>query len=246
MIYFTDYINQFAYNGTKSFDDMSMIIKSSPVVTTTRRRITSTTIPGRSGDILIDDEGYENFNKTYSVAIIAENESLNLIINNIKRWLYSNVNYGKLEDTYDKNYFYRAFVNDAISITQIAHNVAEAEITFNCKAYKYAKDGLQKAVLVSAGELINNEAFSALPQIQLFGKGSGTLNINNRSYYIESCVDGMILNSEIGQAYTADMSTLLNNNIKFTNFPTLDSGHNDITWSGNISKVIITPNWRSL
>lgn len=246
MIPFTDSINQFTYNGVKSFDDMSMIIKARPTVTTTRRRITPTSVPGRTGDILIDDEGFENYDRTYSVAIIAENEPLEVLINKIKRWLFANVNYYKLEDTYDSRYFYKAFVNNAVEITPITHNLAEAEITFNCKAYKYAKDGLQSTARTAAGDLVNHEAFTALPIIQIFGSGEVTLYINNRSYYIKSCTDGMILNSEIGQAYSADETTLLNNNIKFTDFPVLDSGHNNILWTGNVTKIIITPNWRSL
>lgn len=246
MIPFTDNINQFEYNGVKSFDDMSMIIKARPIVTTTRRRITPTSVPGRTGDILIDDEGYENYDRTYSVAIIAENEPLKILINKIKRWLFANVNYCKLEDTYDSKYFYKAFVNNAVTITPISHNVAEAEITFNCKAHKYAKDGLQSTAFIEAGKIANYEMFTALPTIQLFGSGEVTLYINNRSYYIKSCTNGMILNSEIGQAYSADETTLLNNNIKFTDFPVLDSGHNNISWTGNVTKIIITPNWRSL
>lgn len=246
MIQFTDNINQFEYNGVKSFDDMSMIIKARPTVTTTRRRITPTSVPGRTGDILIDDEGYENYDRIYSVAIIAENEPLEILINKIKRWLFANVNYCKFEDTYDSKYFYKAFVNNAVTITPISHNVAEAEITFNCKAYKYVKDGLQSTAFAAAGVIVNHEAFTALPIIQLFGNGEVTLYINNRSYYIKSCTNGMILNSEIGQAYSADETTLLNNNIKFTNFPVLDSGRNNISWTGNVTKIIITPNWRSL
>lgn len=246
MMPFTDSINQFTYNGVKSFDDMSMIIKARPTVTTTRRRITPTSVPGRTGDILIDDEGFENYDRTYSVAIIADNEPLEVLINKIKRWLFANVNYYKLEDTYDSRYFYKAFVNNAVEITPITHNLAEAEITFNCKAYKYAKDGLQSTARTAAGDLVNHEAFTALPIIQIFGSGEVTLYINNRSYYIKSCTDGMILNSEIGQAYSADETTLLNNNIKFTDFPVLDSGHNNISWTGDITKIIITPNWRSL
>lgn len=246
MMPFTDSINQFTYNGVKSFDDMSMIIKARPTVTTTRRRITPTSVPGRTGDILIDDEGFENYDRTYSVAIIADNEPLEVIINKIKRWLFANVNYCKLEDTYDSRYFYKAFVNNAVEIMPITHNLAEAEITFNCKAYKYAKDGLQSTALTAAGVIVNHEAFTALPIIQLFGSGEVTLYINNRSYYIKSCTDGMILNSEIGQAYSSDETTLLNNNIKFTDFPVLDIGHNNISWTGDITKLIITPNWRSL
>lgn len=246
MMHFTDSINQFTYNGVKSFNDMSMIIKARPTVTTTRRRITPTSVPGRTGDILIDDEGFENYDRTYSVAIIAENEPLKILINKIKRWLFANVNYCKLEDTYDSKYFYKAFVNNAVTITPISHNVAEAEITFNCKAYKYVKDGLQSTAFAAAGVIVNHEAFTALPIIQLFGSGEVTLYINNRSYYIKSCTNGMILNSEIGQAYSADETTLLNNNIKFTNFPVLDSGRNNISWTGNVTKIIITPNWRSL
>ncbi len=246
MISISDGINNFTYNGINSYDDMNMIIKARPIVTTTRRRITPTAVPGRTGDILVDDNGYENFEKTYSVAILADDEPIEVLIQKIKRWLFGDVNYHKLEDTYDEQYFYKAYVDSAVTITPITKKLAEADIIFNCKAFKYSKSGLQPNIFTSAGVLVNREAFNSLPTIQLFGSGAVTLSINNRSYYIKSCTNGMILNSEINQAYTADETKLLNNDINFTDFPVLDSGYNNISWVGNVSKILITPNWRSL
>lgn len=242
----TDSYNKFTYNGLNSYDDMSMIIRERPVITSTRRRITPTSVPGRTGDILLDDEGYENYDRIYKVAILADNQPMNILEQKIKRWLLSDVNYHKLTDTYNHGYFFKAFVDTPFSIMPITHNLAEAEIIFNCKAYKYAESGLQSTALTSPSKINNDEYFTSRPIIQIFGSGEITLHINNNSYYIENCTRGMYLNSEIGQAYTSDELTLLNNDIKFTDFPILESGLNDISWTGDVEKILITPNWRSL
>ena len=239
-------LNSFTYNDKNSYDDMGMIIRERPIITSTRRRITPTSVPGRTGDILIDDAGYENYDRTYKVAIFADNEPMDLIEQKIKCWLLANVNYHKLTDTYNQGYFFKAFVDTPFSITPITHNLAEADITFSCKAFKYANSGLQSTALTTPSKIYNKEYFSALPIIQIFGSGEVTLHINNNSYYIENCTSGMYLNSEIGQAYTSDELTLLNNDIGFTVFPIFESGLNDISWTGNVEKILITPNWRSL
>lgn len=242
----SDSYNQFIYNGINSYDDMSMIITETPIITSTRRRITPTSVPGRTGDILIDDEGFEDYERTYKTAILADNEPLYSLEQKIKQWLLADVNYHRLSDTYNPGYFFKAYINNPFIVTPITHNLAEAEITFTCKAYKYSNRGLQSTAFTTAGKINNQEFFTSEPIIQIFGSGEITLHINDNSYFIEKCESGMFLNSEIGQAYNSDETTLLNNNIKFTNFPVFKSGWNTISWTGNVEKLLITPNWRSL
>ena len=68
--------------------------------------------------------------------------------------------------------------------------------------------------------------------------------INNITYHVK-VVNGFIeIDSEELEVYKGDES--FNDKANFKEFPALINGENRISWTGSVSKVEITPNWRRL
>ena len=77
-----------------------------------------------------------------------------------------------------------------------------------------------------------------------YGSGTITLNIDYRSYTIKDVSNHVTPDGELMNAYAG--STLLNDKIQFTEWPTLRRGTRTIEWIGNVRSLYITTNRRTL
>ena len=66
---------------------------------------------------------------------------------------------------------------------------------------------------------------------------------NDTFIELEGIENGIVLNSVIQEAYQGE--TLLNEKME-GDFPVLKPGNNLISWSGDVSRLVIVPNWRYL
>lgn len=249
---YRDQINSFTYAGANSLD-FGLIVESTrnihgcptPVIETIN-------IPGRGNLILntkpdlLDNEEFEDYEKTYICYLCPEEErSMDDVAKAIFAWLFGGVAYKRLEDTYEPNYYRSAYIAEQLTITDIAKQLlGKIEITFTCKAFKMSKAGERTITLFTPGTIYNTEGFTAKPYIKLYGSGDITLYINNRSHVFKNIEEFLEIDSEILTAYKEN--TLQNNKVISPIFPKLTAGANNITWTGNVTKVEILPRWCSL
>ncbi len=233
----------FNYNNISSLS-LGLIIKEMPSFTGAQRDVSYESIPGRSGDIIIDNNRYKNVELSYPCAILPQRGTVAQAAHAIRCALGANVGYFKLFDSSDSLYFRWASFTGAPEIEKNSEADAEIEIAFNCKPFRYAWAGLEKITLTSAGNIHNAEAFASLPYIKVTGSGNVTLTIGNKTHSF-NIDDGYIeIDSELMNAYKG--TTLKNNKMTTTEFPTLLPGNNAISWTGTVSSVEITPKWRTL
>ena len=81
------------------------------------------------------------------------------------------------------------------------------------------------------------------PIIHVYGSGNITLIVNDAFVELEGIEDSIVLNSAIQEAYQGE--TLLNEKME-GDFPVLKPGNNLFSFSGDVSRVVIEPNWRYL
>ncbi|MBR1559690.1 MAG: phage tail protein, partial [Clostridia bacterium] len=81
------------------------------------------------------------------------------------------------------------------------------------------------------------------PIIHVYGSGDATLIINDTFVELEGIEDSITLNSVIQEAYQGE--TLLNEKME-GEFPVLKPGNNLISYTGDVSRIVIAPNWRYL
>ena len=91
--------------------------------------------------------------------------------------------------------------------------------------------------------LVNPGSVYSEPIIHVYGSGDATLIVNDTFVELEGIEDSIVLNSVIQEAYKDE--TLLNEKME-GEFPMLKPGNNLISWSGDIDRMVIQPNWRYL
>lgn len=232
------------FNGVSS-KDYDIQVEHPPGYQTPARDYEVIHIPGRNGDLVIDNGSYQNVKRSYQIAIGDLEKDFTSMANSIAEWLNSASGYARLEDSYEPEYYRMAMFQDEVSIENILQHAGRATIDFNCKPQRFFKSGENPLRLSNPTTLFNPTRFHSLPCITVHGSGNGILGIGVYRISISNISGAIILDSDIQDAYYGTVNR--NSDIMLSNgFPELIPGENDITWEGGISYVEVIPRWWTL
>ena len=231
-------MEHFTFNG-KSSEDFNLIISEKNIYSAPARDISYQSVPGRNGDVIIDNNRFENISISYTVGC----KDIKSNIKGIKEWLCKS-GYFKLTDSFEPEYFRLASFSSALDVTEVIKNVGNAKVSFNCKPFMYLTEGEETKSFTSSFVITNPESYDAEPYMKISGSGDVTLYINSKAYKINNISSYIEIDSELMAAYKGNV--LCNNQIGFAEFPILSSGENSISWTGTVSKIEIKPRWKTL
>jgi phage-related protein len=216
-------------NGRSSLD-FGVGIHGNDVYNAPKRSTESISVPGRNGDLIIDNGRYENISVTYHCYIISD---FGNNIDNFRAFLMANPGYCRIEDTFHPEEYRIGRVSKELDVDVKGKSRAgEFDLTFDMKPQRYLKAGEE---WISPDSVIYNPTlFNAKPLIKT---GKGTITIGDYTITVANdCpVNEIYLDCDLMNAYNG--STNLNNYVSGT-FPELIPGANAIT--GNFE---IQPRW---
>ena len=235
-----------SWNGVTS-DDLHVIVASHPKYTIPERKMEVVSVPGRSGDIIITQDAYENVTQEYDLALIGLNESLPQTVREVMEWLMKPTGYARLEDTYYPDTFRFAYFQGGVDIVNRFNTVGRAKVSFSCKPQRFLRIG-EWPILASSGmKLTNQSVYTAKPLFIVKGTGTASITVGSYSMSISSIETEIDIDCETQNAYYG--STNKNNVLSVTNgkFPVLAAGDTQISWTGSgVTSVTIIPRWWTL
>ena len=114
--------------------------------------------------------------------------------------------------------------------------------TFTCRGLKYMTSGLETNEISSSGIVLNNfGSYESKPLIKIYGSGNITVNAGNKSFTINNVSSYVSVDSEIKECYKDNVNFGKN---MTGDWPVFSIGKNTISWSGNVTKLEVTPRWR--
>lgn len=200
-----------------------------------RRDQSYVSVPGRNGDLVIDNGRYENAVVSYD-CLLMDIRSIDVV----KQWLYDSVGYRELMDSYEPDYLRYANFQGGIAPESRPDGTGKFSVEFSCKPFRYRKDGLLPITLTASGSLFNAYHQSE-PKLIIYGT-SGSVVIGNQTITL-SAIDGYTV-IDGGNAFKG--TTNKNNTVTMPDQIFLAHGENAITISGNITSVEIIPRWCEL
>ena len=229
----------FIYNGKNSLDFNVKISEGD--YGAAERDITSVEIPGRSGDLTLDNGRFRNRDMKIPGYIAKDFEpSLNAFLNH----MLQDSGYHRYEDTYHPDVFVMARYTGPFEPEKVIMAESGAfTLTFRRMPQKWLKSG-ETAVPVddTASVTLNNPtAFTALPLIRVTS-GTGTITINNTVVELTENNGATVIDSEAQECYEG--TTNRNGDLVLTTgeFPQLVPGANTVTvGSGMVIELI--PRW---
>ena len=231
------------FNGISS-QDLHIQVQTEPSYDFPEKDYDVTHVPGRNGDIVIDQGSWQNVSRKYNLAMDAGKISYTEVASKLVQWLHSASGYARLEDSYEPDFYRMAMYKDSGSISNIFNKAGQIDVEFTCKPQRYFKSGEAADIFVASSEYRNPTDFPAKPLIKIHGKDYGEVGIGTYAVTINDIIDGMIVDSEQQDTYKDQMNC--NSKVSITEYPKLVSGNNAISIHGGVTSIEIIPRWWTL
>ena len=227
----------FTYNG-KNSKDFNILIDRAGVFYAAERDYETVEIPGRNGELTLDNGRYKNVGVTYSCSI---GRSFRYNMDFFLQWLMAQKGYHRLEDSLQPEHYRLARVASAPEPDTFAHYIGgKFNIEFDCKPQRFLKSGEEAKTFTGSGTITNPTFYDALPLIRAYG--TGTLAIGDMTITIDSADVYTDIDCDLQDAYKGAVNCNGNITLNSGEFFKLKPGDNGIQMTG-ISKIELTPRW---
>lgn len=226
----------FKFNGIDS-RQMGIRVTAMPPTVRAEKRVETLKISGRNGVLHIDENVFENYSRGMECAVINREK-----IDEIAAWL---VGSGEITFSTEPDKVYRVMIANKIDISAMMRTFQKFRVEMDTYPFKYSVNAYGDLMELTAPAKIRNRGtIYSQPLITVYGSGNITLNLNGTAFPLYG-VDGSIsIDSEMMEVF----KNKENQNSKYggADFPRFEVGENTISWSGNVTKVVIEPRWRWL
>lgn len=207
------------------------------------------TISGRSGFELVSDGSYGGIKVKQDIAI----DDLTLLPD-IRNWLRGR---GELIFSDEPLYAYDAVIMTVPELTGAHKHLKglKCTLTWDCQPFRHAVS--ETPILLTESRVFNGQGHvKSMPLMKVEGDGACVLTVNGRIIYITlETGTPLYLDNDAGIAYTEDdgeltfagtLVSLDSDWFELLPYASSVSGYNNVSWTGNITRVTITPRWRWL
>ena len=223
----------FTFRGYSSAD-MGVIVSVAPPVIRAQLRDTAVEVPGAHGNLHFSMGTYDEILLPIECTLI-DNTKLDVV----SAWLTGN---GWLTVSTEPNRAYKARVINQIPFNRVLEqlNIRAFTVIFTCFPFRYTFPITYQTLLTGA-TIVNPTTLYSEPKIVINGAGDITLNVGTYVISVAGLQSTITLDSEIGESYD---NIMLRNYMVTGALPLLLPGNNAISWSGNITSLVVTHNWR--
>jgi len=227
-------LDSFIWKNQNSYLDYGIVITEKPSDSKAEKNVDEIPIPGRDGDLTFDYGTYKPLPSTLICTLLDDNN-----IDAVKSWLDG---YDKLIFSWRPGRYFDAKLINRIDIAQTLAAFGEFPLIFKTQPHVYAVNN-SLITLTAAGSIFNPGSYKSKPVIKIYGTGAINLTINGNVINLTNVVAYVTVDSELMDCYK---DTDLKNNYMAGEFPELLPGENIISWTGTVTKIEITPNFRWL
>lgn len=222
-------MNYIIWKGQDSRDLQELLVLELPPITKPKMRVKETVIDGVDGSI-IEELGYESYNKTISVGLRAGAD-----IDKVIEYFTGN---GEIVFSNEPDKYYVARIINNIDYARLLR-YRKATVTFMVQPFKYDWAEVDKFATSNEKNVVieNIGNHTAKPLITIKGSGTVELIVNGIAacrYTFPEGEDTVVLDSEKQDAY---LGNFLKNRNMVGEFPILQKGNNILTWNGAIESI---------
>lgn len=228
----------FTWNGRRC-TELGIHVSEQPPVTIASERVSYTDVPGRPGSLttLEGDDVYDDMVLTATCFIQDSSR-----IAEIAAWLKGS---GTVVFANRPGGFYYARIVNQMSFEKILRGNPHCSfaVNFRCKPFWYMSNPADIVVTASSTFVTNPGSVYSEPVITVYGSGAITLMIGMSIVELDGITGSITLDTPLMEAYQGQISM---NECVSGDFPRLLPGQNAVSWTGNVTRVVIQPNWRFL
>lgn len=227
------------FNG-KTNEDFGLFISDIELRKKAKPRTKTITVEGRNGTLVDYLGSYEPY--TRKVKLVNRRDS---DISRVYEWLTGK---GILRTSLDEGGFFYVDVLEGIERdylgksyhAKIHHTVP---VTFLVQPFFYLDAGTRPLEITATKKLFNIGTYEAEPIITVYGTGTGTVYINDQVVTLSNLVAPLTIDCKLQEVFENNLPA---GRKMQGDFPVLEMDSNTISFTGGITKLVITPRWCEL
>ena len=231
----TDY---FIWNGVDC-RTKGIHVSELPPITIPLERSKQTNVPGRPGSLtqLEGDDVYDDMILTATCFISDPAQ-----IPAIAAWLKGK---GAVTFANRTGGHYNARIANQIPFEKVLRGNPHCSFAVNFRCYPFwYQENVSDVTITTSGDTITNPgSVYSEPLITVYGSGNITLMVGTTIVELTNVSSSIVLDCALKEAYKG--TTLMNDHMS-GDFPVLKPGLNAVSWSGNVTRIVISPRWRFL
>lgn len=204
--------------------------------------VSEMTIPGRNGTLIDCDGSYAN--RTITARCFLLDHALEKGIDDINAWLLGLPGYFRFEDSNDTKHFMLARATRGIEKNARLGLLNPFVLEFDAKPQRFLKLGEKAVDVTSTKSIYNPTAFPSLPLLEITGSGDIAVTIFGVTLNVYGLNGVITYDADTDNAYNGAQN--LNSMVGTTDVLTIPKGKNDITVTGSVTSLKITPRWWEL
>ena len=190
-------------------------------------------VPYRNGALTIRSDRYDSYKRKMKM-MCTDTDA----IGGINEWLDG---HSILRTDLDNGGFFIADVISGLDNGKYLRDIDTFSVEFSVEPFFYLDSGEIMITSTAAFSLINPGNIYSQPLITVYGSGDITLNINSQFVQLTGVETSITMDSKLALCYR----DTLNMGAKMTGeYILMDTGTNNIEWTGSVTKIEITPRWR--
>ena len=228
----------FIWNGTDC-RTYGIHVSELPPITIPAERTTQTNVPGRPGS-LTTLEGRDVYDDLLLTATCFISDPTQIPA--IAAWLKGA---GTVVYPNRPGGHYKARIANQIPFERILRGNPHCSfaVNFRCFPFWY-KNGVDDITVTASGTTVTNPgSVYSEPILTVTGSGDITLMVGTTIVELTSITDSIVIDCALKEAYKG--TTLMNEHMS-GDFPILVPGLNAISWTGNVTRIVVKPRWRYL
>lgn len=224
-------------------DAMPIVVSRYPDIIRPEERIESIQVPGRTGEFFLQtgEPVYDAYVKECECYLRPEVD-----IGRVAHWL---TGAGMVVFGNEPEYAYEARIINQVPFEQMMRGRAHRRfiVPFFCQPLKRLVEVVPDIIVTETlAPILNPGHVISRPRIKVEGSGDIIIMIGTESItHITGMVEPLIIDSELGLATDATMTKNASYLVS-VDWPRIPVGTSAISFSGNVSKITITPRWRYL
>ena len=193
-------LNHLTFDNIDSAD-YGIFLTKAAAFNTPERRVEKVAIPGRNGDLLIDDGSFENIEVEYSAVLGCDSaEEFASTLGEFRSALASKGTYKRLTDSYNPDEYRLATLIEKFEVDPRAYYMAgEFKMIFDCKPQRFLVSGDTPQAFYEYGTIFNPTQFEAFPIIAV--TGNGRINIAGHVVTVSGTTETIYIDSELMEVY---------------------------------------------
>lgn len=231
----------FEWNGVRC-TEYGIHVTELPQPTIPAERVTHTNVPGRAGSLTIYEGDYVYDDVILSCTCVIADPAR---ISSIAGWLRG---VGTVTFANRDGGFYYARVVNQIPFEKILRGNPHRSfaVNFRCQPFWHVSKVEPVSIPITeetTATIVNPGNVPSAPVIAVTGTGEITLMVGTTIVELVDMDGRIVIDSELQEAY--DGTTSMNSKMS-SDFQLLMPGQNAISWSGDVTAIVIEPKWRYL